>query len=49
MMSLYQLFKAKGPSGFGYGTTAEQVPGIARSVHARSDPAGAQCRSFRPR
>jgi WW domain-containing oxidoreductase len=25
MMSLYQLFKAKGPSGFGYGTTAEQV------------------------
>jgi WW domain-containing oxidoreductase len=24
-MSLYQLFKAKGPSGFGYGTTAEQV------------------------
>jgi NAD(P)-dependent dehydrogenase (short-subunit alcohol dehydrogenase family) len=25
MMSLYQLFKAQGPSGFGYGTTAEQV------------------------
>jgi NAD(P)-dependent dehydrogenase (short-subunit alcohol dehydrogenase family) len=25
MMSLYQLFKANGPSGFGYGTTAEQV------------------------
>jgi WW domain-containing oxidoreductase len=25
MMSIYQLFKAKGPSGFGYGTTAEQV------------------------
>ena len=25
MMSLYQLFKAKGPSGFGYATTAEQV------------------------
>ena len=24
-MSLYQLFKANGPSGFGYGTTAEQV------------------------
>ncbi len=24
-MSLYQLFKPKGPSGFGYGTTAEQV------------------------
>jgi NAD(P)-dependent dehydrogenase (short-subunit alcohol dehydrogenase family) len=25
MMSLLQLFKAKGPNGFGYGTTAEQV------------------------
>jgi NAD(P)-dependent dehydrogenase (short-subunit alcohol dehydrogenase family) len=25
MMSLYQLFKANGPNGFGYGTTAEQV------------------------
>jgi NAD(P)-dependent dehydrogenase (short-subunit alcohol dehydrogenase family) len=25
MMSLYQLFTAKGPSGFGYATTAEQV------------------------
>jgi NAD(P)-dependent dehydrogenase (short-subunit alcohol dehydrogenase family) len=25
MMSLYQMFKANGPSGFGYGTTAEQV------------------------
>jgi NAD(P)-dependent dehydrogenase (short-subunit alcohol dehydrogenase family) len=24
-MSLYQLFKGKGPSGFGYGSTAEQV------------------------
>jgi WW domain-containing oxidoreductase len=24
-MSLYQLFKANGPSGFGYGSTAEQV------------------------
>ena len=24
-MSLYQLFKPKGPSGFGYGSTAEQV------------------------
>jgi NAD(P)-dependent dehydrogenase (short-subunit alcohol dehydrogenase family) len=24
-MSLYELFKSKGPSGFGYGTTAEQV------------------------
>jgi NAD(P)-dependent dehydrogenase (short-subunit alcohol dehydrogenase family) len=24
-MSLYQLFKAKGPSGFGYGSTAEEV------------------------
>lgn len=24
-MSLYQLFKGKGPSGFGYGTTAEEV------------------------
>ena len=24
-MSLYQLFRARGPSGFGYGTTAEQV------------------------
>ena len=25
MMSLYQLFRTRGPSGFGYGTTAEQV------------------------
>jgi WW domain-containing oxidoreductase len=25
MMSLYQLFKVNGPSGFGHGTTAEQV------------------------
>jgi WW domain-containing oxidoreductase len=25
MMSLYQLFKAKGPNGFGCGTTAEEV------------------------
>jgi NAD(P)-dependent dehydrogenase (short-subunit alcohol dehydrogenase family) len=25
MMSLYQLFRTNGPSGFGYGTTAEQV------------------------
>jgi WW domain-containing oxidoreductase len=25
MMSVYQLFKANGPNGFGYGTTAEQV------------------------
>jgi WW domain-containing oxidoreductase len=25
MMSLYQLFRANGPNGFGYGTTAEQV------------------------
>lgn len=24
-MSLYQLFKSKGPSGFGYGSTAEEV------------------------
>ncbi len=24
-MSLYELFKAKGPSGFGYGSTAEEV------------------------
>lgn len=24
-MSVYELFKGKGPSGFGYGTTAEQV------------------------
>ncbi len=24
-MSLYELFKSKGPSGFGYGSTAEQV------------------------
>lgn len=24
-MSLYQLFKSRGPSGFGYGSTAEQV------------------------
>ena len=24
-MSLYALFKSKGPSGFGYGSTAEQV------------------------
>ena len=24
-MSLYELFKPKGPSGFGYGSTAEEV------------------------
>jgi len=24
-MSLYQLFTSKGPSGFGYGSTAEEV------------------------